>query len=283
MASSAGKRTGGMKAGFLDSTNTKGKSAEPSLGDLLKMAESFKAELRSLAEEVTILKFQVAQRNPESEAASLHALEAKVARLDEAQQQLASRVEELGDMQDQQSKAALGCTVIVHAYPRQGGSVPTPDEIKADLMRPTNLPATEVLSCLPLRTAAADGGDEGVASAAVGASGEASGGAAASPGASPAPPPNPKPGCVSYKVVLASSEAAKLLMFTKRAHRQLGTGIVVRQALTASERALLQAFMPQYRLLRAAGEAVDFRRGRLHRRQYGKWVAVPLPASAQAP
>ncbi len=101
------------------------------------------------------------------------------------------------------------------------------------------------------------------------------------------PSANPAPGCqvssrMCFKVVLASGEAAKQLMITKRTHRQLGTGIVVRQALALRECAVQQAFMPQYRDMRRDGEPVDFRRGRLFRRLHAKWIAMPLPDSVRA-
>jgi len=159
--------------------------------------------------------------------------------------------------------------------PWWGGAAPSAERVTADLVRPANLPTSAVLSCTPLGR-----GHAVVAAADSGGNCEEAGAEGGAVPDMPAPARSPASSvaaCVSFKVVLTSGEAARQLMFTKRAHRQLGTGIVVRQALTARERAVQAAFMPQYRDLRAAGEAVDFRRGRLYRRLNGKWVAMALP------
>jgi len=196
----------------------------------------------------------------------------------------ADRMAQVEKAQELHARSALACTVIVHAY--AGDEQPSADSVKAKLMQPCGLPCSEVLSCVQLGSArreqAADGGNEHAADGdAVGASGAGEGRAA--PATAPRPvPPTPEPRrCTTFKVVLASAEAAARLLIFKAKHRNLGTGLVVRQALTRSERAVQQAFMPLYRTLKQAGTAVDFRRGRLFKRVEGKWTAVPPPRGVQ--
>ena len=83
--------------------------------------------------------------------------------------------------------------------------------------------------------------------------------------------------CTTFKVVLATPEAARQLLITKAKHKQLGTGLVIRAALTPAERQMQLRYMPLYRQLRRQGIPADFRRAQLWARRDGKWAAVPLP------
>lgn len=84
--------------------------------------------------------------------------------------------------------------------------------------------------------------------------------------------------CTTFKkVVFNTVEAAKQVLITKAKHRQLGTGLVVRQALTPAEQAMQRRYMPLYRELKKQGVAADFRRGRLYARQHEEWEVLQLP------
>jgi len=84
---------------------------------------------------------------------------------------------------------------------------------------------------------------------------------------------------VMFKVEVAFQCDARTILAAKTLHRDLKTGLVVRQALTSSELALQRRYLqsPIYKELREEKVALDFFRGQLHRRMAGDgWEVVPL-------
>ena len=84
---------------------------------------------------------------------------------------------------------------------------------------------------------------------------------------------------VMFKVELAFECDARTILAAKTLHRDLKTGLVVRQALTSSELALQRRYLqsPIYKELREEKVALEFFRGQLHRRTAGGgWEVVPL-------
>ena len=82
-----------------------------------------------------------------------------------------------------------------------------------------------------------------------------------------------------FKVEMAFESDARTILAAKTLHRNLKTGLVVRQALTSSELALQRRYLksPMYKALREEKVALDFFRGQLHRRMAsGGWEVVPL-------
>ena len=294
MASSAGKRGAGLASGFLDKPQPKSKQEQPpaalSLEEVVKRLRDLEATVTKQAGEIYTLKKLLNEKDKLSDQERAQARQAqdKLARDSAALaadvKKQADRMAQVEKAQELHARSALACTVIVHAY--AGDEQPSADSVKAKLMQPCGLPCSEVLSCVQLGSArreeAAGGSSEGAAVGdAAGASGAGEGRAAPVAASRPVPStPQPKR-CVTFKVVLASAEAAMRLLVTKAKHRSLGTGLVIRQALTRSERAVQQAFMPLYCNLKQAGTAVDFRRGRLFKRVEGKWTAVPPPRGVQ--
>ena len=80
-----------------------------------------------------------------------------------------------------------------------------------------------------------------------------------------------------YKVTVKDKETALMMLRAKRKHADLKSGLVVRQWLTAQEMALQRARLQQFRDLKAAGTAVDWRRAALVRKVAEHWVEVPPP------
>lgn len=291
---SATRSKAGLAKGFLDTTKD---SQEDNVASLRKIVEDQAAQIAALRArqaqlEARLAGLEAASRSVKTQLEeTADQVKAQQGQVVAQQEEQVRRIERLEKDHEELARSSLRATVIVFKYAAVG-QAPSEEAIRADLLKPTDLPPTEILSCVRLGTqgitqgaeAASAGGDPG-SGAAVGA--PASGGAptpeasadasAAAPAATPGPGGSPPVHCFAYKVVLASSEAAHRLLIAKRAHRQLGTGIVVRQALTRRERAVQGAFMAQFRTLREAGVAVDFRRGRLFRRAGGKWEALPVP------
>jgi len=261
MASSAGKRGAGLAAGFLDKQKPDLTREQPSgplsLEDVVKLVQDLQATVSKQAGEIATLKKLIHDKDKrwEEQREQARQVQDKLARdtaaLAAVVKKTTGTMAQLEKAQELHAQSALACTVVVHAYRAFGKKEQSADSVKANLMQPCGLPCTEVLSCMELSSSR-----RGQTADAVGPFGRS---------------------CVTFKVVLASAEAATRLLINKTKHQQLRTGLVVRQALTRRERAVQQAFMPLYRSLKESGTAVDFRRGRLFKRVGGKWMAVDSP------
>ena len=85
---------------------------------------------------------------------------------------------------------------------------------------------------------------------------------------------------VMFRVETSFEVDARTILAAKTLHRDLKTGLVVRQALTSSELALQRRYLKSsiFKELREEKVALDFFRGQLHRRMVGGgWELVPLP------
>lgn len=188
------------------------------------------------------------------------------------------RVAQLEKQQERMAQEALACTVIVHAYDKGHGEA-TAEAVQQSLVIPSGLPCNQIVSCVQLKGSRQGGsaGSAGSSGAAEAASSRDAEAPEAGGSGQDAAGGERKPACNTFRVVMSSPEAARQLLYSKGKHRQLQTGLVVRQALTHAERKLQRAALPRFRELRRQGVAADFFRGKLHMRVEGKWVHVPLP------
>jgi hypothetical protein len=250
--------------------------------------EAFEKRIGQLSERVASLETELTIKDKalrDALAEKCGAVSAMAADLAEKHSASEADMRAVRQAQERQEKRQLANTLIVHAYHSPGEVAPCADSVRANVLRPTGLPPTEVLSCVQLGVGSATprgSGDTGVSAAPAGAAAAAAGSDAPAAAVVSPPPGELRPGkrCVTFKVTLASAEAAKAAILLRKKHRELRTGLVVRQALTQRERILLRAYMPQFDTLRGEGrQGLDFRRGRLYALQGDKWVPLPLPAS----
>lgn len=285
MAASAGKRGAPATSKGSSAANSNEEllrrlvAAEAEAGRLRDRLSAQEAAVKSLKEELQAIltaPSRVAGEQAAGDSVPIRDLQAAVTKT-------AKQVAEIAKRQEALEKANLSRTLLVHAYTKDGDGPPTAASVKAKLVAPASLQESAIVCCVRLGVGRGPDGTAGAGTAAEGgAEGEGSTvgtATGASPAAAPAAGASPSPvkRCFTFKVILADAEVAKLLLITRRGHKQAGSGLVIRQALTRRERALMQAFMPAFNAFKAAGDHVDFRSGRLYRRVGGHWQAEPLP------